>query len=398
LQHIIRRIKLLESLSNSKKNGEKPTSSSSGSGSRLNRKITVLLFRPENIFYLTNFWGEGIAILSSDAGGGSPIKLVVPKLEYTRATNTSRECDVIPSERGTTLINTAISMIKDNEFVFSDSNDFDAIIKIQAKTGKENMVIDSNLLYGLREIKEPEEIENIKKASKIIDKLFETATKEIKVNTSEEQIQAILVYEAMKLGARFPPYQYTTNPLIIASGPNGSFPHSETSNKKIKSGELIVIDLTLSFNHYVSDATRTFGIGEITGEMKKVYETVKASQEKGIEHISNTSDFGEIDACCRNAITEANFGDYFTHSTGHGIGLEVHEPPWIRPNSKIKFRENMAITIEPGIYIENKLGVRIEDSLLITKKRGKEKANDDSNGGGYSLANFHHFSKDLIIL
>ncbi|MEJ7641978.1 MAG: M24 family metallopeptidase [Candidatus Nitrosocosmicus sp.] len=367
--------------------------SKKGGKSRGNdRKIKILLFRPENIYYLTNFWGEGIAILSE--GDGSQIKLVVPKLEYTRALNTSRDCDVIPSERGTTLINTTTNTIKDNEFVFSDSNDFDAINKIQKKTGNENMVIDSNLLYNLREIKDTQEIENINNASKIIDRLFEIATKEIKENTTEEQIQATLVYEAMKLGARFPTYQYTTNPLIIASGPNGSFPHSETSNKKIKSGELIVIDLTLSYNHYVSDATRTFGIGKMTVEMKKVYETVKASQEKGIEHINNTTDLGDIDACCRNAITEANLGDYFTHSTGHGIGLEVHEPPWIRPNSKIKIRENMAITIEPGIYIENKLGVRIEDSLLITKKNGKS---NDSNDG-YRFANFHHFSKDLIIL
>ncbi len=163
MQHNIRRIKLLESLS-SKKNGEKSTSR------RLYRKITILLFRPENIFYLTNFWGEGIAILSED--GDPPIKLVVPKLEYTRAINTSRECDVISSERGTTLINTAISIVKDNVFVFSDSNDFDAINKIQKKTGNENMAIDSNLLSGLREIKDTEEIENINNASKKIDKLF----------------------------------------------------------------------------------------------------------------------------------------------------------------------------------------------------------------------------------
>ncbi|MBA3283466.1 MAG: aminopeptidase P family N-terminal domain-containing protein [Nitrosopumilus sp.] len=126
MQHNIRRTKLLESL-RSKKNKEKSTSG------RLYRKITILLFRPENIFYLTNFWGEGIAILSE--GDGSQIKLVVPKLEYTRALNTSRDCDVIPSERGTTLINTTTNTIKDNEFVFSDSNDFDAINKIQKKQG-----------------------------------------------------------------------------------------------------------------------------------------------------------------------------------------------------------------------------------------------------------------------
>ncbi len=381
--HNNRRAKLSELLNKREEKSRRPE-----------RKTTTLLFRPENIFYLTNFWGEGIAILPED---DSQIKLVVPKLEHTRATNTSRECDIVSSERGTTLINTMINTIRDNDIVFSDSDDFDTIKKIQKKMGNENTVIDNNILYNLREVKDTEEIDNINNASKIIDKLFEIATREIKENTTEEQIQATLVYEAMRLGARFPSYQYTTNPLIIASGPNGSFPHSETSNKKIKPGELIVIDLTLSFNHYVSDATRTFGLGKITEEMEKVYETVKTSQEKGIEHINNTSDFADIDACCRNEITKANWGDCFIHSTGHGIGLEVHEPPWIRPNFKSNIRENMAITIEPGIYIENKMGVRIEDSLLITKKTNSND-NDDGGRGGFGFVNFHSFSKDLILL
>jgi Xaa-Pro aminopeptidase/Xaa-Pro dipeptidase len=198
------------------------------------------------------------------------------------------------------------------------------------------------------------------------------------------------VYEAMKLGARFPSYPYTTNPLIIASGPQGSFPHAETSNKKMKAGELIVIDITLSFNHYISDSTRTFGLGSITREMKDVYETVKTAQENGIEYIKNTSDFSEIDACCRDIIIDRKMGEHFTHSTGHGIGLEIHEPPWIRPNCNIKIKENMTITIEPGIYIENEFGVRIEDSILITGKR--------TNEAGYNFTNFHAFSKELTIL
>ena len=375
--HSARRTKLIDLLH---KKREKP---------KHDGKIKILLFRPENIFYLTNFWGEGIAILSEN---NAPIKLVVPKLEYARAINASKHCDVVPSERGTPIINTMINSIKDNDIVFSDCNDFDILNKINGKVGNENLMVDSNLLHSIREIKDPEETDNINNASKIIDKLFEIATKEIKENTTEEQVQATLVYEAMKLGARFPSYQYTSNPLIIASGPNGSFPHAETSNKKIKSGELIVIDITLSFNHYVSDATRTFGLGKITEEMKKVYEIVKTSQEKGISHISNTSDFADIDACCRNAITKANLGDYFIHSTGHGIGLEVHEPPWIRPGLKSKIMENMAITIEPGVYIENKFGVRIEDSLLIAKKR------KTNHSDGHIFMNFHSFTKDLLIL
>ena len=350
----------------------------------------IVLFKPENIFYLTNFWGEGIVIISEQEVE-MHTKLVVPRLEYTRAINTSKECEVVSSDRGIALSNTLIDLIKDGSIVFSDSDYFEIINKIQRKIGRKNVIIDNNLLYALREIKDTVEINNIKNASKIIDKLFEITTKEIKENTTtEEQIQSILVYEAMKLGARFPSYQFTSNPLIVASGSNGSFPHAETSDKKIKSGELIVIDITLSFNHYISDATRTFGIGKITDEMKEIYETVKTSQENGIVCINNTQDFTDVDACCRNIIINRKFGDQFIHSTGHGIGLEVHEPPWIRPNFKSKIRENMTITIEPGIYIENKFGVRIEDSILITKKRNR----DD----GFDYINLHSFEKELLII
>jgi len=350
----------------------------------------IVLFKPENIFYLTNFWGEGIVIISEQEVE-THTKLVVPRLEYTRAINTSKECEVVSSDRGIALSNTLIGLIKDGSIVFSDSDYFEIINKIQRKIGRKNVIIDNNLLYALREIKDTVEINNIKNASKIIDKLFEIATKEIKENTTtEEQIQSILVFEAMKLGARFPSYQFTSNPLIVASGSNGSFPHAETSDKKIKSGELIVIDITLSFNHYISDATRTFGIGKITDEMKEIYETVKTSQENGIVCINNTQDFTDVDACCRNIIINGKLGDQFIHSTGHGIGLEVHEPPWIRPNFKSEIRENMTITIEPGIYIENKFGVRIEDSILITKKRNRD--------NGFDYINLHSFEKELLII
>jgi Xaa-Pro aminopeptidase len=371
----IRRNKLIELL---KEQTEKK--------SELGNKL-IVLFKPENIFYLTDFWGEGITIISEK---DTKTKLVVPKLEYTRAINTSKECDVISSDRGLASINTLTNIIKDNDIVITDSNDFDILDKIQKKTGNKNTINGNNLLYNLREIKDTKEIDYIKKASKIIDKLFEIAIKEIKEGITEEQIQSILVYEAMKLGARFPSYQYTSNPLIIASGVNGSFPHAESSDKKIKAEELVVIDLTLSFNHYVSDATRTFGLGRVTKEMAEVYETVRISQETGIEQIKKTCDFSDIDSCCRDIIKNKKWGDQFTHSTGHGIGLEVHEPPWIRSNFKSKIKENMTITIEPGIYIENRFGVRIEDSLLITKKSNVDNELDSIN--------FHSFSKELLVL
>lgn len=353
----------------------------------------AILFRPENIYYLTGFWGEGITVISQDERKNRHTKLLVPKLEYTRAIRGSSECDIISSDRGTALINELMNLIKENDFVFLDSNDFDTISKIRSKVGNKNTISDNNLLYDIRQIKDKTEIDNIEKASKIIDKLFKISQNEIKENITEEQIQSILVYEAMSLGARFPSYLFTSNPLIIASGSNGSFPHAETSNKKIKSGEFIVIDLTLSYNHYVSDSTRTFAIGQISEEMKEIYQTVKIAQENGIEYINRTNDFEDIDFCCRNFIKTRKMGEHFTHSTGHGIGLEVHEPPWIRPNFSNKIKENMTITIEPGIYIENRLGVRIEDSLLITKKR------DIENGKkGFDYINLHSFSKELVVI
>jgi Xaa-Pro aminopeptidase/Xaa-Pro dipeptidase len=284
-------------------------------------------------------------------------------------------------------------LIKDDNIIYSDTNDYNIISKIQLKCGSKNLIVDNNLLDEARQIKDPGEIENIKKASIIIDKLFQIATDEIKENISEEQIQSILVYEALKLGARFPNYAYTTNPLIVASGNNASYPHAETSDKKINSGELIVIDITLCYNHYVSDATRTFALGNIPQNVKQVYEIVKFSQEKGIEDIKNAINFSEIDASCRNAIIDNKLGDYFTHSTGHGIGLEVHESPWIRPNFNSEIKENMTITIEPGIYIENKFGVRIEDSLLIIKDK-----NHSNENVKFDYQNFHTFRKDLLVL
>ena len=375
-----RKIKLSETLEKKEVKGDKKN------------KLTIL-FKPENIFYLTNFWGEGITILSEDGKNSSKTKLLVPKLEYTRAINSSKDCEVISSDRGTAIINELMSLIKDDNIIFSDTNNYDIINKFQSKAGIKNLIIDNNLLYELRQIKDPDEIHNIENASKIIDKLFQIATNEIKENISEEQIQSILVYEAMKLGARFPAYAYTSNPLIVASGNNASFPHAETSNKKITSGELIVIDITLCYNHYVSDATRTFALGNIPQDMEEIYEVVKLSQQKGIEHLKRTSDFSDVDASCRNVIINEKLGDYFTHSTGHGIGLEVHEPPWIRPNFNSKIKENMTITIEPGIYIENKFGVRIEDSLQITKNK-----RDLNNSLKFDYQNFHSFSKELLVL
>ncbi|PIY89963.1 MAG: Xaa-Pro aminopeptidase, partial [Nitrosopumilales archaeon CG_4_10_14_0_8_um_filter_34_8] len=206
--------------------------------------------------------------------------------------------------------------------------------------------------------------------------------KKMKVGQKESELQTILMSYAMEQKMFDTGYKSTLNPLIIAGGPNGSLPHAQVTDRKFKKGDLVVVDLTLRYKGYVSDATRTFAIGKISPEEKQVYEIVKESQKLGLESVKPNVSCKDVDSTCRKYIEEQNYGKYFIHSTGHGIGLEVHELPTISYRSETKLKENMAITVEPGIYIPNKFGVRIEDSLIVKDK----------------LIILHKFTKDLIAI
>ena len=178
-------------------------------------------------------------------------------------------------------------------------------------------------------------------------------------------------------------YRSTLNPLIIAGGPNGALPHAQVTNRKFKKGELIVIDLTLRYKGYVSDATRTFALGKISNYEKEIYNIVKESQELGLHTVKPRINCKSVDDACRKLIADSSYGKYFIHSTGHGIGLDVHELPTIGPKSTTRLQNNMAITVEPGIYIPKKFGVRIEDSLIVKDRKPLL---------------LHKFTKDLLIL
>ena len=227
----------------------------------------------------------------------------------------------------------------------------------------------SEPFYATREIKDEKEIQILKKASKIIDQMFDLCVKKIKVGQKESELQSILMSYAIEQGMFDTGYRSTLNPLIIAGGPNGALPHAQVTNRKFSKGDLIVVDLTLRYNGYVSDSTRTFGLGGISTKAKEIYEVVRESQKLGLMAVRPNAQCKKIDDVCRKYINKNNYGKYFIHSTGHGIGLEVHELPSISPNSKTKLQKNMAITVEPGIYLDKKLGVRIEDSIIVKENR-----------------------------
>ncbi|MGC2570301.1 MAG: aminopeptidase P family protein [Candidatus Nitrosopolaris sp.] len=325
----------------------------------------VAAFQPENVFYLTNFWGEAIAICCNDS-----TKLIVPKLEDSRAEQDSKDCEIIFSDRGFQLIDTFINEAK-GKIVCADDPDYSTVEAIQKRSSEKHFIFNADTLVEARMIKDESEIYAISKAAKVLDELYEICTDEIKIGLSERALQAKLIFEAMQMNAKIPCYKSTLNPLIIASGPNGALPHSQISDREFVGGEMIVVDLTLRYNSYIADATRTFALGTTRREMKEAYEVVKQSQQIGIEYAKEGILCERVDDECRASISNRGYGNHFTHSAGHGVGLSIHEPPWLRnPNRQI-LRRNMAITIEPGIYIYGKFGVRIEDSIIVDNKQAK---------------------------
>lgn len=335
----------------------------------------LVAFEPENLFYMTGFWGEAIGLLEKNG----KTTIIAPELEVGRAKDESEDCDVVTAERGTGLISSLIQKIKKNR-VCTDCQSYSTMISMK----KSIPTIKSTLepFYNSRIIKDEKEIRILKKASKIIDEMFEICSQKIKVGQRESELQTILMGFAMENEMFDTGYKSTLNPLIIAGGPNGALPHAQVTNRKFKKGDLIVTDLTLRYKGYVSDATRTFAIEKISDKAREAYEIVKESQKLGLKIVKPNIDCKAVDTACRQYIEEKNYGNYFIHSTGHGIGLEVHELPTISNRSETKLKENMAITVEPGIYIENNFGIRIEDSLIVKDKP----------------VIMHKFTKDLITI
>jgi Xaa-Pro aminopeptidase len=338
---------------------------------------SVAAFNPENIFYFTGFWGEGIAICNEDG----KTTLITPRLEADRASNTSKDCEIVPTDRGGKLISHFVSAIK-NRKTCIDSIDNSIFQTVQQMLKNPQFLLSTNEpFYEARMIKDDEEISAISKTANILDKLYEICKEKIREGISERELQASLVYEGLKMGASPPSYKWTLDPLIIASGPNGALPHAQITDRRFKSGDMIIVDLTLRHGAYIADATRTFGLGSISSDMRRVYDVVQESQEAGVKAVSEEVTCGRIDQICRKAIKQSGFNAFFVHATGHGIGLDVHEPPWLRSMNRQKLKKNMAVTIEPGIYLQDRFGVRIEDSVLVT--------------GG--VKNLSRFTKDLVI-
>ena len=236
-----------------------------------------------------------------------------------------------------------------------------------------------NIISSMRLSKTEFEMEQIKAAQRLTERSLRRILGMIKEGVSEREIALELEFDMRRSGAEKVAFD-----LIVAAGPNGSMPHAVPSDYRIRPGDLITFDIGSTVNGYNSDMTRTVAFGRISDEQLKVYETVRTAQKAAIDYIT-AGGFScpEADQIARTIITEAGYGECFGHGLGHGVGVEIHEAPTLSHISKDDMCEGCVVTVEPGIYLEGKFGVRIEDMLYITKD---------------SAIDLTDFETDLIVL
>jgi Xaa-Pro dipeptidase len=218
------------------------------------------------------------------------------------------------------------------------------------------------LVESARLEKDQDEIMAMRKAVSIAEAALTATIPIIKPGLSELEIASELVIQLLRHGSRALPFE-----PIIASGPNTASSHAVPGERRISNGDLLLFDWGASYDGYISDLTRTFAVGSIDPEFSTIYETVLRANAAGIAAARPGAAAGDLDQAARSVIEQAGFGPLFTHRTGHGIGLEAHEEPYIRGGHQLKLRPGMAFTIEPGIYIQGRGGVRIEDNVVITE-------------------------------
>jgi Xaa-Pro aminopeptidase len=337
----------------------------------------ILITNLKNIRYLTKFSGSSAFLLIDQENS----YLLVDSRYFEQAKDETEDVEVVLINNE----NTNLSFIKEK-----------ILSKKWKKLGFEGKYLSysewckwkeifecelisiENWIEDLRVIKTQDEIENIKRALEIAEKAFMKILDLVKPKVREKEIALELEYQMIKLGAEKPAFD-----TIVASGWRSALPHGRASNKEILPQEFIVFDFGAHYNGYNSDITRTVFLGTPKEDEILIYNIVLEAQRKAEEVIREGVKSNFVDKIARDIIQENGFGEYFGHGLGHGVGLEIHEIPRIAPKNEDILQENMVVTIEPGIYIPKKFGVRIEDLIVVRKEYGEI---------------LNNFPKELIIL
>lgn len=326
----------------------------------------ALIVSPENRRYFTGFDASDGFLFATKNGS-----VFLTDSRYIEAAKDKINCCDV-EEKKTKLIEYAerfscktLAVEADRLTVTQLKNLRMALHGIKLTTVETDKIIDE-----LRAVKTDEEIENICKAQRIAEAALEHILGFIKIGVTEKQIALELDHYMLSHGAEALSFE-----TIAISGANTSKPHGVPTDKKIEDGDFVTMDYGAVVNGYHSDMTRTVAVGHVSDEQKKVYDTVLKAQLASLEILRSGLKCSDGDKAARDVIAEAGYGEFFRHSTGHGVGIEIHEKPNLSPKSVATLQSGNVVTVEPGIYIPKKFGVRIEDMALITENGCKNLTN-----------------------
>lgn len=311
----------------------------------------------KNVYYLTGFWGSaGVVFITP-----SRQVLITDDRYITYAQSVVTDFEVISNrdELGTTA-----GFVKDmgiKEVAFEDEISVAYFKSMEVVFAGTTLRPTTNLIADLRMIKDAAEIATIQRACQISDQAFIDALDFIKPGKTEIEVANFLDFRMREMGAEGVSFD-----TIAASGYRSAMPHGRASEKVIQTGETLTLDFGCYYQHYVSDMTRTIHIGHVTDQEREIYDVVLRANKALIEQAKEGVTYREFDAIPREIINAAGYGANFTHGIGHGIGLDIHEYPYFGKSDET-IKAGMVLTDEPGIYLDDKYGVRIEDDLLITE-------------------------------
>ncbi len=346
-----------------------------------NKCTSAFITNPSNIIYFTKLPvpklppPSGYYLLVSE----NVTYLIVPALDYWRVNELlSKYYNVIPySKYELPNVELGTEVIKDvSKFILEKSGEGSRVctdcrdVNILSKLEKNHEVINvGKELLKLRSIKSVNEIELMKQALRITEECISRIIESLSPGIKELEIVGLIEGMMRSLGAEGPAFS-----TIVASGRNSSHPHAVPTNREISKGEPVIIDVGASYGGYSSDMTRTLAIEPVSRELKQIIGAVEEAINVAIDYVREGVSCREVDAKAREVLKKYGLDKYFIHGLGHGVGIDVHEPPYLSPGSNDVLRENMVVTIEPGVYINGKYGVRIEN-MVVVKKSGCEVLN-----------------------
>jgi len=327
------------------------------------RKLNAcLVTNIPDVFYLTGFTGSTAAAIITDA----ECSILVDPRYTVQAEGECAGCRVVEYVGKSTMAAAAgyLSGLPGG-IVGYQADDLTVASFHSLRAATANTVSfrgAKGLVESLRRVKDPDEIELMRKAARIADDAFAALTQEIRPGMREKEVALLVDTTLRTLGADKEAFE-----TIAASGPNSACPHASPTDRVLQAGDFVKLDFGARYRGYNSDITRTLCLGTPSAKQREVYDTVLQAQLKAIEAIVPGRTGREIDAVARDFISSKGYGDNFGHGLGHSLGIEVHDGPGFSRTSDVVLQPGMVMTVEPGIYIEDWGGVRIEDDVLVTE-------------------------------